>query len=94
MNEEWKIELERAKMRNYILEKENEIILGSIGCLAKEKKELLGNIDRLTKEKNELLENIGSLSNDKQELLRQLEQIQNSKGYRMLKKVKSIVRRK
>ena len=23
MNEEWKIELERAKMRNYILEKEN-----------------------------------------------------------------------
>lgn len=35
------VELERAKMRNYILEKENEILLGSIGALAKEKKQLI-----------------------------------------------------
>ena len=39
MNEE--VELERAKMRNYILEKENEIVLGNLRCLANEKRELL-----------------------------------------------------
>ena len=37
MDENLKVELERAKMRNYILEKENEILLGSIGALSNEK---------------------------------------------------------
>lgn len=46
------VELERAKMRNYILEKENEILLGSIGALAKEKKQLIEEIQNLKKMQN------------------------------------------
>ena len=37
-------------MRNYILEKENEILLGSIGALAKEKKQLIEEIQKLKEE--------------------------------------------
>lgn len=39
--EEIKTELERAKMKNYILQKENDILLGTIGIMAKEKEELI-----------------------------------------------------
>lgn len=46
------VELERAKMRNYILEKENEILLGSIGALAKEKKQLIEEIQNLKEIQN------------------------------------------
>ena len=35
------IEIERIKMKNYILEKENEILLGTIGILTKEKEEMI-----------------------------------------------------
>lgn len=47
MNEKLEIELERAKMKNYILEKENEILLGTIGILANEKRELLEQIKNI-----------------------------------------------
>ena len=49
MNEE--VELERAKMRNYILEKENEIVLGNLRCLANEKRELLKEVENLRNSK-------------------------------------------
>lgn len=49
MEEQEKIELERAKMRNYILEKENEILLGTIGMITKEKKELINQVKELNK---------------------------------------------
>lgn len=49
MNEDIKVELERAKMRNYILEKENEILLGSIGILSNEKRDLLEEIKNIKK---------------------------------------------
>lgn len=45
------VELERAKMRNYILEKENEILLGNLGILTNEKRELLKEIEDLKKSK-------------------------------------------
>ena len=49
MNEDIKVELERAKMRNDILEKENEILLGSIGILSNEKRDLLEEIQNIKK---------------------------------------------
>lgn len=49
MNEDLKVELERVKMRNYILEKENEILLGSIGILSNEKRNLLEEIQNIKK---------------------------------------------
>lgn len=45
------VELERAKMKNYILEKENEILLGNLGILTKEKRELLKEIEELKNSK-------------------------------------------
>ena len=54
------VELERAKMRNYILEKENEILLGNIGALTNEKRELLKEIEDL---KNSKMYRIGSKVN-------------------------------
>lgn len=65
MSEDVKIELERAKMRNYLLEKENEILLGNLGCLAREKKELL----------------------------EQIKNIQDSRSYRIIRKIRKVVRR-
>ena len=41
MEENIKIELERANLRNYILQKENEILLGTIGALVNEKEQML-----------------------------------------------------
>ena len=66
MAEETKIELERVKMTNYILEKENEI----------------------------LLENLSSLANEKRQLVEQLDMIQNSRSYKLIKKIKKVIRRK
>lgn len=50
MEEELKLELERAKMRNYILERENEILLGSIGLVSKDKEKLISEKESLTSE--------------------------------------------
>ena len=44
MEKRLEAELERTKLTNYILKKENELLLGTIGSLAKEKKELLEKI--------------------------------------------------
>lgn len=52
MDENLKVELERAKMRNYILEKENEILLGSIGALSNEKKKLLEELRNIKESKS------------------------------------------
>ncbi len=38
------IELERAKLSNYILKKENEILSGTIGIMARDKEALLDEI--------------------------------------------------
>ena len=46
MEENAKIELERANLTNYILKKENEILLGTIGALAREKQELLIEVEK------------------------------------------------
>ena len=46
MEEETKIELERAKLTNYILQKENEILLGTIGNLANEKQQMLSELEK------------------------------------------------
>lgn len=51
MEEEIKIELERAKLTNYVLKKENEILLGTIGALSNEKKELISQLDRFKNSK-------------------------------------------
>lgn len=40
MEEKIKTELERANLKNYILQKENEILLGTIGSLANEKEQM------------------------------------------------------
>lgn len=49
MDEETKLELERAKLKNYILQKENEILLGTIGMMAKEKKVMKDEIEKYRK---------------------------------------------
>ena len=41
MDEKLNIELQRAKMSNYILKKQNEMLMGTIGALSKEKEELI-----------------------------------------------------
>ena len=45
------VELERAKLSNYILKKENETLLGTIWALVNEKEELLKQVDSLTNSK-------------------------------------------
>lgn len=47
MDEKLKVELQRAKMSNYILKKQNEILMGTIGALSKEKEELIQRIEML-----------------------------------------------
>lgn len=49
MEENIKIELERANLTNYILKKENEILSGTIGTLALEKQELLKELENSKK---------------------------------------------
>ena len=49
MEENTKIELETANLTNYILKKENEILLGTIGELAAEKQELLKELENSKK---------------------------------------------
>lgn len=49
MEEKTIIELERANLTNYILKKENEILLGTIGALAAEKQELLKELENSKK---------------------------------------------
>ena len=44
MEEQLKVELERIKLTNYILQKENEILLGTIGIVTREKQDLLNEI--------------------------------------------------
>lgn len=48
MNEE--IEVERIKLTNYILQKENEILLGTIGIMAREKEQMLEEKEQILKE--------------------------------------------
>ena len=45
------VELERAKLSNYILKKENETLLGTIAALVNEKEKLLKQVDSLTNSK-------------------------------------------
>lgn len=45
MEENIKVELERIKLKNYILQKENEILLGTIGVMANEKEQLLAELE-------------------------------------------------
>lgn len=45
------VELQRAKLSNYILKKENETLLGTIGALVNEKEELTKQVDSLTNSK-------------------------------------------
>lgn len=52
MEQDLKVELERFKMRNYILEKENEILLGNIGMLANEKKSLIDELNSIKDSKS------------------------------------------
>lgn len=44
--EEIKVELERARLKNYVLQKENEILLGTIGMMAKEKKAMNDELEK------------------------------------------------
>ena len=47
MEEDIKVELERARLKNYVLQKENDILLGTIGIVTKEKETLLSEIAKL-----------------------------------------------
>lgn len=49
--EESKLELERVKLTNYILQKENEILLGTIGMVTKEKSALITELEELKNSK-------------------------------------------
>lgn len=66
MCEDIKVELERVKMTNYILEKENQILLENICCLANEKRQLIEQVNRF----------------------------QNSRSYKLIRKIKRVIRRK
>lgn len=46
MEEDIKLELERAKLKNYILQKENEILLGTIGMVSREKADMKKELDK------------------------------------------------
>ena len=80
MNENIKSEFEKAKMKNYILEKENELLLGKIGAVCKEKEELLRKIEEKENENNKLNE--------------QIEAIKNSTVYKIYSKTKNITKKK
>ena len=41
-----KLELERAKLKNYILQKENEILLGTIGMVTREKAQMRKEVEK------------------------------------------------
>lgn len=43
------IELERAKLSNYILKKENDILLGTIGIMARDKEALISELEDIKK---------------------------------------------
>lgn len=45
------LELERAKITNYILQEENELLLGTIGMISKEKETLLFELEEYKKSK-------------------------------------------
>lgn len=49
MEEQLKVELERAKMTNYILQKENEILLGTISMMAVDKQDLMQQLENSQK---------------------------------------------
>ena len=44
--EKLKLENERLKVSNYILRRENELIMGNIGLICKDKEELLKNLKK------------------------------------------------
>ncbi len=44
--EDIKLELERAKLKNYILQKENEILLGTIGMVCREKAQMKKEVEK------------------------------------------------
>lgn len=45
------VELERAKLSNYILKKENEILLGTIGILSRDKEALITELEAIKNSK-------------------------------------------
>ena len=47
MEEQLKIELQRVKMTNYILKKQNEMLMGTINNLSKEKEEMIKKIEEI-----------------------------------------------
>ena len=51
MEKDVKLELERAKLTNYILQKENEILLGTIGIITREKANLIKELEELKSSK-------------------------------------------
>lgn len=52
MEEDLKIELERAKMKNYILEKENEILQGTLKLMARDKELLIKEMESIKSSKS------------------------------------------
>lgn len=49
---EEKVELERLKLTNYILQKENEILLGTIGIITRDKAKLIEEVETLKNSKS------------------------------------------
>lgn len=45
------IELERAKLSNYILKKENEILSGTIGIISRDKEALIAELENIKNSK-------------------------------------------
>lgn len=79
MGDKLEIELERVKMKNYILEKENENLLGMIGIV--------------TRDKEYLLKNKEKLEGEIQKLVKEMEEINNKKIYKLARKIDNILRR-
>lgn len=49
---EEKVELERLKLTNYVLQKENEILLGTIGIITRDKAKLIEELEILKNSKS------------------------------------------
>lgn len=79
MGDKLEIELERAKIKNYILEKENENLLGMIGIV--------------TRDKEYLVKNREELEGEMQKLVKEMETIKNKKIYKLTRKIENILRR-
>lgn len=94
MSNNIEVELERAKIRNYILEKENEIIMGNIGVISRDKEELIKQNNKLVEENAKIKEENSKIKEENLKVNKRLKNIKNSRSYRIYSKFKRLGKRK